>query len=136
MENFKNIPRSPYGGATELKCNFFSFKFATKSLEKKKEGACRPPNGRQAPVAHPSGDQPGGPAYRRQGGRSPILRATGGLSPPPQRATGSGHPYIRPPPSFPPHLTSKNPQKIQKKERGEEKGSGEALPNSALVIYR
>ena len=29
-------------------CNFFSFKFATKSLEKKKRGACRPPNGRQA----------------------------------------------------------------------------------------
>ena len=32
LENFKNIPRSPYGGATGLKCNFF-FKFATKSLE-------------------------------------------------------------------------------------------------------
>ena len=42
-------------GATGLKCNFF--KFATKSLEKKKEGACRPPNGRQAPVAHPRGDR-------------------------------------------------------------------------------
>jgi hypothetical protein len=26
--------------------------------------------------------------------------------------------------------------KIEKKERGEEKKSGEALPNSALVIYR
>ena len=35
----------------------FFFKFATKSLEKKKEGACRPPNGRQAPVAHPRGDR-------------------------------------------------------------------------------
>ena len=43
-------------GATWLKCIFF-FKFATKSLERKKEGACRPPNGRQAPVAHPSGKQ-------------------------------------------------------------------------------
>ena len=46
------------GGATWLKCNFFFFKFATKSLEKKKRGACRPPNGRQAPVAHPRGDRP------------------------------------------------------------------------------
>ena len=81
LENFKNIPRSPYGGATGLKCNFFFFKFATKSLEKKKEGACRPPNGRQAPVAHPKGDRPVGPAYRRQGGRSPLPRATGSALP-------------------------------------------------------
>ena len=50
---FKNIPRSPSHRATGPKCNFFFFKFATKSLEKKKEGACRPPNGRQAPVAPP-----------------------------------------------------------------------------------
>jgi len=27
-------------------------------------------------------------------------------------------------------------QKFRKKERGEEKKNGEALPNSALVIYR
>ena len=54
-------------GATGLKCNFFSFKFATKSLEKKKEGGlsppqratgpCRPPQGRQAPVARWGGDR-------------------------------------------------------------------------------
>src|SRR6185437_10764963 len=48
-------------GATGLKCNFFFFKFATKSLEKKKEGGlspppqratgpCRPPQGRQGPL--------------------------------------------------------------------------------------
>jgi len=64
----------------------------------------------------------------------------------PQRATGgpvalpSGDSvpplYIRPPPSFPPHLSPKNPPKIQKKERGEENGSGEALPDCALVICR
>ena len=88
-------------GATGLKCNFFFFKFATKSLEKKKEGACRPPNGRQAPVAHPSGDQPVGLAYRRQGGRSPLLRATGGHVAPPPRATGSGRLY-KASRSFPP----------------------------------
>ena len=67
LENFKNIPRSPYGGATGLKCNFFFFQFATKSLEKKKEGGlsppqratgpCRPPQGRQAPVARWGGDR-------------------------------------------------------------------------------
>ena len=34
------------------------------------------------------------------------------------------------------HLSPKIPQKIQKKERGEEKKSGEALPDSALVICR
>ena len=46
------------GGVTGLKCNFFFFKFATKSLEKKKgglsptpgaTGACRPLRGRQGP---------------------------------------------------------------------------------------
>ena len=90
LENFKNIPRSPYGGRQGSNVIFFFFKFATKSLEKKKEGACRPPNGRQALVAHPRGDQPVGPAYRRQGGRSPLLRAT-----------GSGRLY-KASPSFPP----------------------------------
>ena len=45
------------GGATGLKCNFFFFKFATKSLEKKMGGPVAPPNRRQGPVAHPSGDR-------------------------------------------------------------------------------
>ena len=58
LENFENIPRSPYGGATGLKCNFFFFKFATKSLEKKKEGGLSPP---------PTGDRP----------LSPVGGATG-----------------------------------------------------------
>ena len=53
---FKNIPRSPSHRATGPMCNFF-LKFATKSLEKKK-GHVAPPNGRQGPVAHPSGDRP------------------------------------------------------------------------------
>jgi len=79
LENFKNIPRSPYGGATGLKCNFFFFKFATKSLEEKKEGACRPPNGRQGPVAHPRGDRPVGPPG---GPVAPPAGDRGGLSPP------------------------------------------------------
>src|SRR6185437_3638794 len=102
LENFKNIPQSPYGGATGLKCNFFSSNLQRSHWRKKKRGACRPPNGRQAPVAHPRGDQPVGLAYRRQGGRSPLLRVTGGAcGPPPPRATGSGRLY-KASPSFPP----------------------------------
>ena len=97
LENFKNIPRSPYGGATGLKCNFFFFKFATNSLEKKKRGACRPPNGRQAPVAHPRGDRPVGPPG---GPVAPPAGDRGGCRPPP-RATGSGRLY-KASPSFPP----------------------------------
>ena len=43
---FKNIPRSPSHRATGPKCNFFFFKFATKTLEeKKKGGAVAPPTG-------------------------------------------------------------------------------------------
>ena len=66
LENFKNIPRSPSHRATGPKCNFFFFKFATKSLEKKKgglspprwaTGACRPPLGRQGAVARWGGDR-------------------------------------------------------------------------------
>ena len=49
LENFKNIPRSSYGGRQGSNIIFF-FKFATKSLEKKKEGGLSPPNGRQAPL--------------------------------------------------------------------------------------
>ena len=64
LKYFKNIPRSPSHWATGPMCIFF-FKFATKSLEKKKAlsppqratGACRPPLGRQGPVAHPWGDR-------------------------------------------------------------------------------
>ena len=68
LENFKNIPRSPYGGATGLKCNFFFLQICNEVPGgKKKRGACRPPNGRQAPVAHPRGDRP----------LSPVGGATG-----------------------------------------------------------
>ena len=53
---FKNIPRSPSHRATGPMCNFF-FKFATKSLEKKKQAL--------SPVG--GGDR----------GLSPTPRATG-----------------------------------------------------------
>ena len=46
LKYFKNIPRSPSHKATGPKCNFFFFKFATRSLAKKK-----------GPIAHPRGDR-------------------------------------------------------------------------------
>ena len=60
LKYFKNIPRSPSHRATGPKCNFFFFKFATKSLEKKK-----------GPVARWGGDR----------GLSPTPRATGACRP-------------------------------------------------------
>ena len=56
-------------------------------------------------------------------------------------------PLYKPPPSFPPHLSPKIPLKNQEKKRGtstknpkkeigEEKESGETLPDYALVICR
>ena len=67
LENFKNIPRSPYGGGRQGS-NVIFFSNLQRSLwSKKKRGACRPPNGRQAPVAHPRGDR----------GLSPVGGATG-----------------------------------------------------------
>ena len=81
---FKNIPRSPYHRATGPTCNFF-FKFATKSLEKKKQAL-----------------SPVGPAHSR--GR--------GACRPPPWATGVS-PLIKAPAlPFPPHLSPKIPLKI------------------------
>jgi len=68
LENFKNIPRSPSHRATGPKCNFFSSNLQ-RSPWRKKKGACRPPDGRQGPVAHPWGDR----------GLSPVEGATGAL---------------------------------------------------------
>ena len=120
------------GGRQGSNVIFFFFKFATKSLEKKKEGGpVAPPNGRQAPVAHPRGDRPVGPPG---GPVAPPAGDRGGLSPPHGRPGQAA--YIRPPPHSLLSFDLKKSKKIQKKERGEKKGSGEALPNSALVIYR
>ena len=60
LENFKNIPRSPYGGATGLKCNFF-FQICNEVLGVKKRGG---------PIAPPTGD-------RGDRGLSPVGGATG-----------------------------------------------------------
>ena len=122
LENFKNIPRSRPMGRRQGSNVFFFFKFATKSLEKKKEGGLSPTPGATG-------------QWARQGGRSPHLRATGGVLSPPHGRPGQAA-YIRPPPHSLLSFDLKKSKKIQKKERGEKKGSGEALPNSALVIYR
>jgi len=106
LENFKNIPRSPYGGRQGSNVIFF--------LQICNEV----------------------PGEKKRGGLSPLLRATGGpVAPPPHGRPGQAA-YIRPPPHSLLSFDLKKSKKIQKKERGEKKGSGEALPNSALVIYR
>ena len=101
-------------GATGLKYNFFIFKFATKSLEKKKEGGLSPPpNGRQAPVAHPRGDRPVGPP----GG--PVAPPAGdrGACRPPHGRPGQAA-YIRPPPHSLPSFDLKKIQKYPEKREG------------------
>ena len=124
LENFKNILRSAYGGATGFKCNFF-FQICNEVPGGKKNKPCRPWAGRQAPVAQPTCD--------RRWARPTV--AAGGLSPP--AGDWGLPPYKSPSPplpsSFEPENSTKNPEK---KERSEEKESGEALPDSALVICR
>ena len=46
LKNFKNIPRSPYGGRQ-----------GSNEVSGEKKRACRPPNERQAPVARWGGDR-------------------------------------------------------------------------------
>ena len=50
FEIFQNYPRSPYGGTTDPKCNFFSSNLQRGSWQKKCKGACRPPEGRLPPT--------------------------------------------------------------------------------------
>ena len=48
LENFKNIPRSPYEGATRLKCIFF-LQICNKIPGEKKEGGLSPTPGATGP---------------------------------------------------------------------------------------
>ena len=58
LENFKNIPRSPYGGRQGSNVIFF-FKFAKKSLEKKKkEGGMSPVGGATGSCVLPGQQKP------------------------------------------------------------------------------
>ena len=144
LENFKNIPRSPYGGATGLKCNFF-LQICNEVPGEKKEGGLSPPQRATGPCRPPQGRQASGPARgagvrqasgpTRGAGRPSCGRQGGPVAPTPHGRPGQAA-YIRPPSHSLLSFDLKKSKKIQKKERGEKKGSGEALPNSALVIYR
>ena len=134
LENFKNIPRSRPMGRRQGSNVFFFFKFATKSLEKKKEGALSPPQRATGPCRPPQGRQASGPA--RGAGRPSCGRQGGPVAPPTPHGRPGQAAYIRPPPHSLLSFDLKKSKKIQKKERDDKKGSGEALPNSALVIYR
>ena len=91
LENFKNIPRSPYGGRQGSNVIFFLQICNEVPGEKKRGGApqratgpCRPPQGRQA----------SGPA--RGAGRPSCGRQGGPVAPPHGRPGQAA--YIRPPP--------------------------------------
>ena len=56
LENFKNIPRSPYGGRQGSNVNFF-LQICNEVPGEKKRGG---------PVAHPRGDRPCRPLGGRQ----------------------------------------------------------------------
>ena len=108
LENFKNIPRSPYGGRQGSNVIFFFFKFATKSLEEKKRG------GDDRPLSPTPGatDQWAQPTGARGAGR-PSRERQGGPVPPGDRVSP---PYIRPPlipSSFDLKKSTKNPEKIE-----------------------
>ena len=65
LENFKNIPRSPYWGRQGS--NIFFFQICNEVPGVKKRGGCRPPNGR-----HPLSPTPGATGACR-----PLGGATG-----------------------------------------------------------
>ena len=85
-------------GGDRAQMYFFFLQICNEVPGEKKRGACRPPTGDR-----PLSPTPGATGqWARQGGRSPLLRATGGSCRPlPPRATGSGHLY-KASPSFPP----------------------------------
>ena len=131
LKYFKNTPRSPSQKATGPKCNFFSLILQRGPW--KKGGLSPPPTGDRG-LSPLLGRPVGGPAHGRGRGLSPPPRATGGPVAPLGRP---GYPpYIRSNPHSLLISARKFQQKSRKKERSEEKESGEALPDSALVICR
>src|SRR6185436_10269731 len=99
LKNFKNIPRSPYGGRQGSNVIFFLQICNEVPGEKKKRGPvapqrvtspCRPPQGRQA----------SGPV--RGTGRPSCGRQGGPVAPPPPPGARGGPPKKRPPPHPPP----------------------------------
>ena len=66
LENFKNIPRSPYGGATGLKCIFF-LQICNEVPGEKKRGLSPPPTGDRPLSPTPGATGPCRPLGGRQG---------------------------------------------------------------------
>jgi len=122
LNYFKNTPGRPPIGRQDLSVIFF-LQICNEVPGEKKGGPVAPPratSGRARPRA-------------RQGPVAPSAGDRGACRPPPLERP-EYPPYIR---SNPPSLlisARKFQQKSRKKERGEEKGSGEALSDSALVI--
>jgi len=84
LKYFKNIPRSPSHRATGPMCNFF-FKFATKSLERKKGGPLSP-GGATGPPAALVGRAHWSP---EGGGDRPPLSPVGAATGPPFFSPGT-----------------------------------------------
>ena len=73
LENFKNIPRPPYGGRQGSNVIFF-LQICNEVPGEKKEvglsppqratGPCRPPQGRQGPIARWGGDRVPHPYFK------------------------------------------------------------------------
>ena len=80
LENFKNIPRSPYGGRQGSNVIFF-LQICNEVPGEKKEGGLSPPQRATGPVAHPRGDRPLSPVGGATGSLPPILNP-GHHSPP------------------------------------------------------
>ena len=106
FEKFQKYPRLPSIGRQALVVIFF-FKFATRSMAGKKN--------ERGPVAPPTGDRP--PVAPPQATTGPHPQARLGACRPPS-GDGVLPPYISILPPFPPHLSPKIPQKIQKKREG------------------
>ena len=106
LENFKNIPRSPYGGRQGSNVIFFFFKFATKSLEEKKK---------RGPVAPLTGDRPVSPTPGATDQWAQPTGARGACRPPPgdrvRPPLYKASPLI--PSSFDLKKSTKNPEKIE-----------------------
>ena len=81
LENFKNIPRSPYWGAIGLKCIFF-LQICNEVPGEKIKGPCRPPTGDRPLSPTPQAtNQAGQPTGARGAGR-PSCGRQGGCRPP------------------------------------------------------
>ena len=104
LKNFKNTPRSPYGGAICPRCNFFSSNLQRGPWPKKmKGGHVAPPQWATRGGLSPPLGRPVAPAHRR--GRGPVA---------PLGRPGYPPLYKDPTPipsSFEPENSTKNPEK-------------------------